>query len=257
MNETESFAGKVAEVVRGVFGKPKKSHYTTAIVVAGGSSTRMGEGVSKQMLRLQGIPVVVHTLLAFEAANSVDEILVAAKKEELPLYENFAKEYGITKLKKTVAGGATRQDSVKNAFAAISDKTAFVSIHDGARCLITPQEIDRVNEVAYASGAAAAAIRAEETVKSEKSGLVEKTLDRDHIWLARTPQAFGVNVYRTALAIAERDHVAATDDCALVENIDYRIRLVECSKRNLKITTAEDILLATAILAMRNTEETT
>ena len=257
MNETENLAMKVAEVVRSVFGKPKKSHYTTAIVVAGGNSTRMGEGISKQMLKLHGIPVVVHTLLAFEAAESVDEILVAAKKEELPLYESFAKEYGITKLKKTVAGGDTRQGSVKNAFAALSDKTKYVSIHDGARCLITPEEIDRVNAAAYASGAAAAAIRAEETVKSEKSGLIEKTLDRDHIWLARTPQAFDVNVYRTALAIAERDHVAVTDDCALVENIDYRIRLVECSKHNLKITTAEDILLATAILAMRTTEETT
>ena len=100
------------------------------------------------------------------------------------------------------------------------------------------------------------AIRAEETVKSETNGLIEKTLDRDHIWLARTPQVFGVNIYRTALAIAAKDHIAVTDDCALVEHIDYRIRLVECSKHNLKITTAEDALLATAILAMRNTEET-
>lgn len=257
MNETESFAKKVADIVRTVCGKPRKSHRTTAIIVAGGSSTRMGEGVSKQMLRLHGIPIVVHTLLAFEKAESVDEILVAAKKEELSLYESFAKEYGITKFKKAVAGGATRQDSVKNAFAAISDKTAFVSIHDGVRCLITPEEIDRVNAAAYLSGAAAAAIRAEETVKSEKGGLIESTLDRDHIWLARTPQVFGVEIYRTALAVAERDNVTVTDDCALVENIDYRIRLVECSKQNLKITTVEDTLLATAILAMRNTEENT
>ncbi len=256
MNETETLAQKIAEVVRSVFGKPKKSHTTAAIVVAGGSSSRMGDGVSKQLLKLRGVPVVVHTLLAFEKAKSVDEILVAAKKDELPLYEEFAKTFHITKFKKAVVGGETRQDSVKNAFAAISEKTDFVSIHDGARCLITPEEIDRVNAAAYASGAAAAAIRAEETVKSEKSGLIEKTLDRDHIWLARTPQAFGVNIYRTALAIAARDHVTVTDDCALVENIDYRIRLVECSKQNIKITTAEDTLLAAAILAMRNTEET-
>lgn len=224
--------------------------------MAGGNSNRMGDGVSKQLLKLRGIPVIVHTLLAFEKADSIDEILVAAKKDELPLYEEFAKTYHITKFKKAVVGGETRQESVKNAFAAISEKTRFVSIHDGARCLITPEEIDRVNAAAYASGAAAAAIRAEETVKSEKSGLIEKTLDRNHIFLARTPQAFGVSIYQTALAIAKRDHVTVTDDCALVENIDYRIRLVECSKQNIKITTAEDTLLAAAILAMRNTEET-
>ena len=256
MSETQTLAHKVAEVIRSVLGKPKKSHYTAAIVVAGGSSSRMGDGVSKQLLALRGIPVIVHTLLAFEQADSVDEILVAAKKDELPLYEKFAKKYNITKFKKAVVGGATRQESVKNAFADISEKAKFVSIHDGARCLITPEEIDSVNVAAYATGAATAAIRAEETVKSEKSGLIEKTLDRDHIFLARTPQAFGVNVYLTALTIAERDHVTVTDDCALVENINYRIRLVECSKQNIKITTAEDTLLAAAILAMRDTEET-
>lgn len=256
MNGTETLAQKVAEVVRSVFGKPQKTHFTTAIIVAGGSSSRMGDGISKQMLKLHGIPVVVHTLLAFEQAKSVDEIIVAAKKEELPLYEQFAKEFYITKFKRAVEGGETRQQSAKNAFSVISDKTAFVAIHDGARCLITPEEIERVNQAAYASGAAAAAVRAEETVKSEKSGLIEETLDRDHIWLARTPQVFGVNVYRAALAIAERDKIAVTDDCALVEHIDYRIRLVECSKTNIKLTSQEDILLATAILAMRKTEET-
>ena len=255
MNETETLVQKLAEAIRSVFGRPGKSHHTTAIIVAGGSSSRMGDGVSKQLVKLHGVPVIVHTLLAFERASSVDDILVAAKQEELPLYEEFAKAYSITKFRKAVLGGETRQASVKNAFAAISDKTDFVSIHDGARCLVTPTEIDRVNAAAYASGAAAAAIRAEETVKSEKSGLIDGTLDRDHIWLARTPQAFGVNVYRTALAIAERDNVSVTDDCALVEHIDYRIRLVECSKQNIKITTAEDTLLATAILAMRSTED--
>ncbi|MBO5306063.1 MAG: 2-C-methyl-D-erythritol 4-phosphate cytidylyltransferase [Clostridia bacterium] len=255
MNRTETLAKKIADVLRSVFGKPIKSQHTTAIIVAGGSSSRMGDGVSKQLLTLHDIPVVVHTLLAFEKAESVDEIIVAAKKEELLFYDAFAKEFHITKFKTAIEGGETRQQSVKNAFSAISDKTEFVSIHDGARCLITSEEIDRVNRAAYASGAAAAAIRAEETVKSEKSGLIDKTLDRDHVWLARTPQVFGVNIYRAALAIAERDGITVTDDCALVEHIEYRIRLVECSKNNIKITTEEDIPLATAILAMRKTED--
>ena len=81
MNETETLAQKLAEAIRSVFGRPGKSHHTTAIIVAGGSSSRMGDGISKQMLKLHGVPVIVHTLLAFERASSVDDILVAAKKE--------------------------------------------------------------------------------------------------------------------------------------------------------------------------------
>ena len=257
MSGTDSLAKNIAELVRAIVGKPKKPSHTTAIIVAGGNSSRMGEGVSKQLLKISDIPVVVHTLLAFERADTIKEIIVAAKKDELSLYAEFAEKYHITKFKKAVAGGDTRQQSVKNAFAAISDKTKFVAIHDGARCLITSEEIDRVCDAAYISGAATAAVRAEETVKQEKSGLIEKTLDRDHIWLARTPQVFGTDIYRTALAIAERDGITVTDDCALVEHIEYRIRLVPCSKHNIKITTREDIPLAAAILSMRQMEENT
>ncbi len=242
------------EAARAVFGLDTRP-YTAAVVASGGSSSRMGEGISKQMLRLGGIPVVVHTLLAFERAETVDEIVVVAKADELPLYEGFQKEYGISKLKKAIEGGESRQESVKKGFAAISEKARFVAIHDGARCLITPCEIDRVNRSAYKTGAATAAHRVNETVKSEKSGLIYETLDRDHIWLARTPQVFGTDLYRAALAIAERDGISVTDDCALVEHIDYRIQLVACSSHNMKITTPEDIPLATAILAMRREEE--
>lgn len=246
------FASAVADIARAAFGL--KGHYTAAILAAGGSSSRMGEGISKQMLRLDGKPLIVHTLLAFEKAETVDEIVVVAKQSELPLYDEFKTIYGITKLKKTVTGGDSRQESIQKGFAAISEKSDFVAIHDGARCLITPEEIDRINHAAYATGAAAAARRTEETVKREKSGLILETLDRDHIWLARTPQTFGADLYRAALAIAERDSLTVTDDCALVEHIDYRIRLVECSKHNIKITTTEDIPLAEAILAMRKSE---
>ncbi len=257
MSGTGTLAKNIAELVRSVVGKPKKPSHTTALIVAGGNSSRMGDGVSKQLLKLSDTPAVVHTLLAFERAETVDEIIVAAKKDELSLYADFARKYHITKFKKAVAGGDTRQQSVKHAFAAISDKTNFVAIHDGARCLVTPAEIDRVCEAAHVSGAAAAAVRAEETVKQEKGGLIAETLDRDHIWLARTPQVFGTDVYRAALAIAERDGITVTDDCALVEHIEYRIRLVPCSKHNIKITTAEDIPLATAILSMRKMEDNT
>ena len=257
MSGTGALAKNIAELVRAIAGKPKKPCHTTAIIVAGGNSSRMGDGISKQLLKLSDIPVVVHTLLAFERADTINEIIVAAKKDELALYADFAEKYHITKFRKAVEGGDTRQQSVKNAFAAISDKTRFVAIHDGARCLVTSEEIDRVCEAAYVSGAATAAVRAEETVKRDTGGLIAETLDRDHIWLARTPQVFGTDIYRTALAIEARDGITVTDDCALVEHIEYRIRLVPCSKHNIKITTREDIPLAAAILSMRQMEENT
>ena len=252
-----TLAKKTAELVRAIFGKPEKPCRTAALIVAGGNSSRMGDGISKQLLKISGIPVVVHTLLAFERADTIEEIIVAAKGEELALYADFAQKYHITKFKKAVEGGDTRQQSVQNAFAAISKNIDFVAIHDGARCLITKEEIERICGSAYISGAATAAVRAEETVKLEKSGLIEKTLDRDHVWLARTPQVFGTDIYRAALAVAKRDGITVTDDCALVEHIEYHIRLVHCSKHNIKITTPEDIPLATAILSMRQMEENT
>lgn len=214
----------------------------------------MGEGISKQMLTVCGKPVIVHTLLAFEQAETINEIVVAARKDEIPLYEQFRKDYNLGKLRTVVAGGETRQESAKRAFAVASEKTDFVAVHDGVRCLITPEEIDRVVCAAQISGAATAAIRCHETVKTEKNGLIGETLDREHTWLARTPQVFGTEIYRAALAVAERDGFTATDDCALVEHIDYRIRLIECSPNNLKITTIEDIPIATAILATRKNE---
>ena len=117
----------------------------------------MGEGCSKQMARVCSIPVVAHTLIAFQQAEHIHEIVVAAKKDELPLYESMAKIYGITKFSTAVIGGKTRQESVENAFAKIKDRAKFVAIADGARCLITPDDIDRVCNAAYLYGAATAA----------------------------------------------------------------------------------------------------
>lgn len=250
-----SIATAIADVLRAACGKPKKSEYTAAVILAGGSSTRMGEGVSKQQLQLRGIPVIVHTLLAFENAKEIREIVLVAKKDELPLYENYREQFGITKLLRVVEGGDTRQASAARGFAAVSEQTEYVAIHDGARCLVTEKEIGEVCRAAYRYGAATAAIAATETVKREKDGFIEATIDREHVYLARTPQVFGANLYRAAIAIAKRDGITVTDDCAMVEHIKHPIRLVPCSTDNIKITTPEDVLHATAILVARADKE--
>lgn len=142
-----------------------KKHFTSAVIAAAGSGTRMESSTTKQLIELCGIPVVARTLLAFEHDANIDEIIVAARPDEIPLYREFAEKYKIDKLTEVVAGGETRQESVLRGFEKISDKSEFVAIHDGARCLITTDTIDKVLRAAYSWGAATAASHISDTVK--------------------------------------------------------------------------------------------
>jgi len=235
---------------------PKVPKRVWAIILAGGSSTRMGGDISKQWLTLDGLPVIVRTLMAFDGAETVSDILLVVRAEEKERYGGIAEQYGIGKLRGIALGGDTRQASAKNGFLAVAEKADMVAIHDGARCLITPAEIDRVVTEAAGHGAATAAARGVDTVKlGTAAGFIEKTVDRNHVWMAQTPQVFRTNVYHAALAIAERDGITVTDDCSLAEHIEYPVCLVECSRDNIKLTTKEDIARAEAILRARATKE--
>ena len=234
----------------------KKPEFTSAVVVAGGSSSRMGDGVSKQLLQICGAPAVVHTLLAFERTPEIGEIIIVAKADEIKLYEEFKKTYKISKLKKAVVGGKTRQQSAAKGFSAISENSGYVAIHDAARCLITPEEISAVCCAAYTFGAATAASPAIDTIKlADSNGFIEKTVDRKTVWHAQTPQIFDADLYRAALAVCGEDGVEVTDDNSLVEYIERPIKLVECSRDNIKITTPEDIAHARAVRTKRATRE--
>ena len=137
-------AKEIASLLRSLSRTANEPHFTSAIIAAAGRGTRMqaADGSTKQMMELCGMPVIVRTLKAFEACPMVNEIIVVALEDELPIYKRYKKEYGLTKISAVVAGGDTRQDSVLKGFEAISDKADFVAIHDGARCLITPEQIE-------------------------------------------------------------------------------------------------------------------
>ncbi len=243
----------VGDLLRTAGGNNRDRYFVSAIIAAGGSSTRLGGDTTKQLMTVAGLPVIVHTLLAFERCPRISEIIVVAREDEVSLYRPFAEKYGITKFKKAVAGGATRQESVLNGFNASYEKADFVAIHDGARCLITPEEIDRVLLAAYKYGAATASVSAFDTVKIANSkGFIEETVDRSRVRLAQTPQVFRRILYCAAAYTAKEEGFEATDDCMLCERIDQRIKLVECSRENLKITTAEDIKTAERILSERD-----
>ena len=258
IGEKMSFSmSDVADLIRSIAGKPKKNYYTSAIVLAGGSGTRMGElETTKQMLDIDGIPVVVRSLLAFESCPIIDEIIVAAKKDEIPIYKEFHKKYKLSKLKTVVPGGETRQASVFSALRAVDEKSEFVAIHDGARCCITPEMIEITAKSAYKCGAAAAASRVSDTVKIvDKNGYIEKTIDRDTVWLVSTPQIIKTDIYRACAYSARENGLLATDDCGLLEAHGFKIKLCDVGKDNIKITKKEDISAAKAILSKRTEEQ--
>lgn len=244
-----SVSGKTADLLRLAGGKKRPG--TSAIIVAAGNSTRMGGATSKQFLELCGIPVLARTLLAFENTNEIDEIIVVARHGDLSPVADLAAKWGITKLAAVVAGGDTRANSVKNGFLHVHHTAKFVAIHDGARCLVTPEMIERVCRAAYRHKAATAAYPVSDTVKTVTNRqFVAKTIDRKTVYLATTPQIFSANLYRAALETVKGAELL-TDDNQLIERLPYPIKVVDCGRDNLKITEPRDIRLAEFILSER------
>ncbi len=217
--------------------------FTTAIVVAAGSSTRMG--VPKQFLTLGDRPVIAHTLAAFEKSASINEIVLVARPDDIDTLRELAREYAITKLSAIVPGGDTRRLSVANGVRACSPQTAILAIHDGARPLVSQNGISAVVEAAKTGGAAALAVRVKDTIKvADANGVVVSTPDRATLWSVQTPQVFGRDLYLRAMEFADANALEVTDDCQMVEAVGFPIRLVEGEYTNLKITTPEDIRVA-------------
>ncbi|MBE6703568.1 MAG: 2-C-methyl-D-erythritol 4-phosphate cytidylyltransferase [Ruminococcaceae bacterium] len=248
-----AFAELAADLVLMVGGK-NPSPRTAAIIVSAGNSSRMGGKISKQFLTLGGKPVLAHTLLAFQNAKQIDEIVVVAKADAIETVWEIAEQYQIKKLTHVTRGGDTRAASVQRGFRKINPKTKFVAIHDGARCLITPEQVGKVCRVAYRHRAATAATAVTDTVKlANRWGFIEKTLNRDRVFLVQTPQVFHADLYRAALASVKETNL--TDDNQLMEKINYTVKLVDFGKDNIKITTPDDIPRAEFILSRRKVQK--
>lgn len=249
---SEKIASATADVVRAVAGR-KKYKRTTAIILAAGSSSRM-QGHDKQFLTVAGIPVLARSIRAFQNSACITDIIVVTKENKIRDVIELCNQYGFSKVSSVVAGGENRQSSAWLGFREVSDKAEFVAIHDGARCLVTEDDIERVCLAAYDSGAATAATATSDTVKKSTSGgYIECSEDRNFIWLAQTPQVFGTNLYRAAAYTAKENNFFATDDCSLAERIGFKgIKLVECGRMNIKITTPDDVYLAEALLKAAN-----
>ena len=251
MSKLSAFLTKVTDHVALIDKK-----FNSAIIVAAGSGTRAKTGdVTKQMMPLLGMPVIARTVSVFENCGFIQEIILVARREELALYDDLQVRYGWHKVTAVVPGGETRQQSVLAGFKRISDRSQFVYIHDGARCLVTEAMIAAVGHRACLDGAAIAASRATDTVKCEENGKLA-TVDRRTVWLAQTPQVFMTELYRAAAYQALKNDVQVTDDASLAEAAGFTVTPVDCGDMNLKITKPVDFLLAEAILKYRENGET-
>jgi 2-C-methyl-D-erythritol 4-phosphate cytidylyltransferase len=211
----------------------------------------MAGPVRKQYRTLAGRPVLAHTLAAVAACPDIAEIVLVVPAEDREMCrETLVAPMDAAIPVRTVAGGAERQMSVSNGLDALAKDIDLVAVHDGVRPFVRPAEFCAVLAAAKEEGAALLAVPAADTLKrADGEGRVRETLDRADIWLAMTPQAFRRDLLRDAHAAARRDGVLGTDDAALVERLGKPVRLIPGSRRNLKITTPDDLILAEALLA--------
>ena len=226
---------------------------TIAIIPAGGSGRRLKAALSKQYLMLDKLPVLVHTLRVFQQTTAIDQVILVVPENDIAFVrDEFIQEYCLTKVANIVAGGAERQDSVRNGMAAIEDKCDVAVIHDGVRPFVTQGMIQQVVAATRSNQAASIGVKAKETIKqTEDNDLVVKTLPRQHLWQTQTPQAFHFDILQKAYAAAERDNFYGTDDASLVERIGVSVKMLAGSYENIKITTPEDLIFAESLLKSR------
>lgn len=218
-----------------------------AVLLAAGSSTRMGGSRSKVLEELGGRPALCRSLEVLDRCPLIGEICLVCREQDradmLPLTSGLATPVRV------VPGGAQRQDSVEQGVEALTGPWEYVAIHDGARPLVTDEVLAAVCRDAMAYGAATAAVPSKDTCKlADEAGFVAATPARDRLWAVQTPQAFSLALYREALGKARAAGQSYTDDCQLIEAAGGSVKLTMGDYRNIKLTTPEDLLAARAYL---------
>jgi len=225
-----------------------------AIIVAAGRGMRMGGDVPKQFQMLAGVPLIVHTLQRFDASEAIHASTLVVPEEWCARASAFSEMHGISKLTNIVAGGATRSESVWLALQSLdAGRTGIVAVHDGARPFVTPADINRVVRHAQQTGAAILTTAATDTIKEVADGHVIRTLTRESLRHALTPQCFRYELLRRAYAEAQ-DLRDATDDSALVERLGAQVSALDGDAGNIKITRPEDWTLAERIVESQRSE---
>lgn len=223
----------------------------SAIIVAGGKGTRMGAGMNKVFLPLDGKEIISRTISVFESSPRVDEIIIVTSDDDIPKMREIVWRDGYQKVSRVTEGGKERGDSVYNGLCLARGDIAL--IHDGARCLVSREEIDAVIVDTVYFGAAATGVKVKDTLKTiDKDGNIISTVDREKTVHIQTPQGFMTSEIRKLHESAKDENLAVTDDCSIFEHYGKTVHLTEGSYDNIKITTPEDIAVAEAILKRKD-----
>lgn len=223
----------------------------SVIIAAAGSASRMN-GIPKQIAELMGKPVIAYSMEIFENMPEVAEIIVSAKEEHIDKILETGKKYNISKLKKVVCGGDTRQQSVTAALKEVSRDTGYIAVHDAARPLIKEEYIRRCIHDASVFGGAALGVPVKDTLKVVEDGLISDTPDRSRLYITQTPQIFKKVHYYAGVNFAAEHELDFTDDCQLVEAIGVKLCMSPSDYCNIKLTTPEDFAVAEAFLRMQD-----
>jgi len=214
---------------------------TIALIVAGGSGERFGGDIPKQYQLLAGRPVMSWTIGRFEAAETIDQIVLVVGEDYLLHVNNTVVDpYDFRKVVKIVPGGDSRTESVAKGLASLSASTSHVAIHDAVRPLVKPKDIDAVVREAQQHRAAILGRPVAETVKRAREGMILATVDRTNLFIAETPQAFQFDLISEAHRKGAASGTNVTDDASLVEALGFMVRLVPSTGPNPKLTTGTD-----------------
>ncbi len=216
-----------------------------AVIVAGGSGSRMKTELPKQFLLLNGKPVIMHTISAFLASPQKPEILVVLNEQQFGLWEILCRQYSFNVKHQVVAGGSTRFYSVKAALDLVEEE-AVIAIHDAVRPLIDPEIIDAAFEMALQKGNAVVAVPSKDSVRLQNSNGKSQSLNRSEIFLVQTPQTFQAKIIKKAYEQPYNEHF--TDDASVAENYGEQINLLAGDHNNFKITFPTDLRVAEMIL---------
>ena len=220
----------------------------SAIIVAAGSGARFGSETPKQFLEILGKPLIIHTLERFEDCPAIDEIILVLSVGEITNFQKVIEKYNLKKLAKIISGGSTRSESVLNGLNAVDSQSAgIVAVHDGARPLVSIEEISQTVEKAQETGAACLVAAVTDTIKTVADGKIVGTIDRSILRRALTPQCFRYEILKRAFAENELGEMV-TDECFLVEKLGCQIAAIEGNAQNIKITRREDFIFAENLL---------
>lgn len=226
------------------------------LIPAAGSGRRMGSNRNKLLIEVRSRPIIAWTLLAAQASRYISWIGIISQPIDWQEFQEIIADLQLSKPVELIKGGSTRQESVYNGLQALPATAEQVLIHDGARCLATPNLLDRCAEAIHNCPGLIAAVPVKDTIKVvDENGIIQSTPDRRQLWAAQTPQGFDVKLLKQCHAEGIRQAWEVTDDAALFEKCGYQVRIVEGEETNLKVTTPQDLAIAEFILRTRLGEE--